>query len=122
MNVPGYRYGKYRVWADKEASRYFDVDGSANAEAILRSLSVTAKSRFLGQSFQGATAVRELTQADHELLLQVAADLPILETAAFYPEDELESRLVYGTAINSAEIARDAPERTHILKRQRFSP
>ncbi len=114
-NVPGYRYGKYRVWADKEASRYFDVARSTNAEAILRALSVAARSRFLGQSFQGTAAVRELTQADHELLLQVAADLPILETAAFYPEDELESRLVYGTAINSAEIARDAPERTHYL-------
>ncbi len=114
-NVPSYRYGKYRLWADKNASRYFDVDLSPDAEAILRSMSVATQARFLGQSFQGNAAVRELTQADHEILLQVATDLPTLEIAAFYPEDQLEARLVYGTPISGAEIARDASERTQYL-------
>jgi len=82
---------------------------------VLRSLSPTTRAQFLGQSFQGAAAVRELTQADYDLLLQVAADLPVLEIAAFYPEDELEARLVYGAPISTAEIARDASERTRYL-------
>lgn len=114
-NVPGYRYGKYRIWGDRSTSRYFEVAHSPNAEAIIRSLSVTTLARYLGQSFQGGAAVRELTQADHRLLLRVAADLPTLEIASFYPEDELEARLVYGAPISAAEIAHDASERTRYL-------
>ena len=77
-NVPGYRYGKYRVWGDRERSRYFDVEKGPNADPILRSLSVAARSRFLGQSFQGPAAVREIKEADHRILDKAACGWPVL--------------------------------------------
>jgi hypothetical protein len=95
-NVPRYRYGAYRAWGDLERSRYFDVEAGPNAEPLLRRLSVPARARHLGQSFQGAAAVRVLTEADHRLLTALAAGLPVLDRVGVYPEDELEARLVQG--------------------------
>jgi len=94
-NVPNYRYGAYRIWADLEGSRYFDIDSPAagTIEPVVRSLSVVARSRHLGQSFQGLAAV---TAADHQALATFAAGLPTLERIAFYPEDAFEARLIHG--------------------------
>lgn len=114
-NVPRYRYGKYRLWADQRRSRYFDVEASPQSESIIRSLSIRADARHLGQSFQGNAAVRELTPADDLLLAQAAVRLPVIHTAEFYPEDELEARVVYGGEIRIEEIAPNAPARTRYL-------
>jgi hypothetical protein len=95
-NVPRYRYGAFRVWGDLERSRYFDVEAGPNAEPLLRRLSVPARARHLGQSFQGAAAVRVLDGADHRLLAALAEGLSVLARAGIYPEDELEARLVQG--------------------------
>lgn len=94
-NRPGHRYGRYRVWGDLERSRYFDVDGAADAERLIRSLSVRAGAARLGQAFQGHAAVRRLSAADVALLAAFAQGQPT-EQASIYPEDEFESRLLLG--------------------------
>jgi len=65
-------------------------------EPVIRRLSVAARSRYLGQSFQGLAAVKLLTPADDRALATFAMGLPILERVAFYPEDAFEARLIHG--------------------------
>lgn len=95
-NPPNYRYGMYRIWGDLQRSRYFDIDFGPNAEPLIRSLSIRAQAERLGQSFQGASAVRVISEEDHRLLSRFAVDLPVFPHAAIYPEDEFEARLVHG--------------------------
>jgi hypothetical protein len=97
-NPPNYRYGRYRIWGDLHRSRYFDVDCGPNAEPLIRALSIRTRALRLGQSFQGARAVRQVSEADHRLLSHFALDLPVYPHAAIYPEDEFEARLVHGDA------------------------
>ena len=40
QNPPKFRYGRYRVWGDKNYSRYFHVDQQPSVENIIRQLSV----------------------------------------------------------------------------------
>jgi 5-methylcytosine-specific restriction enzyme A len=95
-NPPNYRYGAYRVWGDLERSRYFDTDAAPNSEPLVRALGITARSRHLGQSFQGYAAVRKISATDHSLLAAFADSLVVLERVGIYPEDEFEARLYYG--------------------------
>jgi hypothetical protein len=106
-NVSNYRYGAYRIWGDLERSRYFDIDsaGAANIEPLVRSLSVVARSRHLGQSFQGLAAVRTLSSADDKLIEAFASGLPTLERVAFYPEDAIEARLIHGDPARELVLA-----------------
>jgi 5-methylcytosine-specific restriction protein A len=96
-NSPRYRYGRYRVWGDLEHTRYFDVDAGAGAEELIRHLRIPARARLLAQSFQGHSAVRPIGVAEHELLLEFASELPVLERVNIYPEDEFEARLLLGS-------------------------
>lgn len=96
-NPPSYRYGDYRVWGDLDRTRYFDVDASPGAEALIRHLRIAARAGVLAQSFQGHSAVRPLEAADHQLLEGFAADLPVLRKVGIYPEDEFEARLLLGS-------------------------
>ena len=100
-NPPNYRYGQYRIWGDLNRSRYFDIDAAPNAEPLIRSLRVKARGEHLGQSFQGHAAVRQLSEADHRLLAEAAAYLPLLKQVALYPEDEFEARLIHGEVSRS---------------------
>jgi 5-methylcytosine-specific restriction enzyme A len=95
-NVPNYRYGRFRVWGDLEASRYFEIDAAPSIEPVVRHLSVTARARHLAQSFQGLRAVKPLSNEDHVMLAAFAADLTELEAAGIYPEDHFEARLLLG--------------------------
>src|SRR5262249_13974562 len=95
-NPPNYRYGTFRVWGDLERTRYFDVAVGPNAEPLIRHLSVRAQGAALGQSFQGPAAVRRLTLTDHQLLVEFARDLSVVDRAIIYPEDEFEARLLLG--------------------------
>lgn len=97
-NPPNYRYGRYRIWGDLHRSRYFDTDFGPNAEPLIRALGIRARAERLGQSFQGASAVREISEADHQLLSRFAADLSAYPHAAIYAEDEFEARLIHGAA------------------------
>src|SRR6266516_6990009 len=67
-NPRGYRYGTYRIWADIQKSRYFDIERGPDAEPIVRMLSVPTRGERLAQSFQGSAAVRVITETDHRLL------------------------------------------------------
>jgi hypothetical protein len=115
-NQPNYHYGKYRAWADMEKSRYFDVDASKKSvESLIRSLGLKVRAALLAQSFQGNNAVRELSEKDGAKLSDFAAKLPVLSTAVFYPEDELEARALYGIDIPESEFAGVLPARTRFL-------
>jgi 5-methylcytosine-specific restriction protein A len=96
LNPARFRYGRYRVWGDLKLSRYFDIQQQANAEKILRALSCKTNARLLAQSFQGLSAVRNITSADQMLLAEFARYLPLEKRANILPEDVLEARLVYG--------------------------
>ena len=96
-NAPRYRYGRYRVWGDLEASRYFDVDVGPGAEALIRHLRIPTHAQILAQSFQGHSAVRPLETVDHQLLRVFAGNLPELDRVKIYPEDEFEARLYLGS-------------------------
>src|SRR5690606_4449410 len=81
-NPPNYRNGVHRIWGDLHRSRYFDVDFGPNAEPLIRALDIRARAERLGQSFQGASAVREISEADHQLRSRFAADLALRPHAA----------------------------------------
>ena len=95
-NQPGYRYGPYRVWGDLKLSRYFRTDGQPDISALIRRLSVKARASVIGRSFQGPAAVRRLTPADHQVLVECARRLPLEPRARLLPEEELEARILLG--------------------------
>ena len=104
-NSTNFRYGRWRIWGDLRRSRYFDVDLGPRVEPVVRKLGVQAASEQLGRSFQGPAAVRSISAEAHRLLTAFAHDVPVLEAAAIYPEDEFEARLVH-----------DEPIRPHVVR------
>lgn len=99
INPPNYRYGHYRVWGDITLSRYFHVNEQPSIEQIIRQLSPKANARILGQSFQGSSAIRLLSNDDQLLLKIVAKDLPLEPRAHIFPEERLEAALVMGNSL-----------------------
>ena len=95
-NSPGYRYGAYRLGGDLELSRYFRTDGQPDISELIRRLSVKASAPVIGRSFQGHAAVRQLTPADHQVLVEYAGYLPLEPRARLLPEEELEARILHG--------------------------
>lgn len=96
INPPNFRYGKYRVWGDINYSRYFRIDDQPSIENVIRSLSCKANARILGQSFQGLSAVKLISQKDSEVLKILAKELPIEPRAHILSEDKLEAMLLLG--------------------------
>jgi 5-methylcytosine-specific restriction enzyme A len=113
-NPPKYRYGRYRVWGDLGATRYFDVVTAPSAETLIRNLSVTTRAVVLGQGFQGHAAVRPLTATDHQILTTFAADLDAIRSGGIFPEDEFEARLLLGA--KAVERLLDETERSHAAR------
>jgi hypothetical protein len=95
-NPPGFRYGPYRVWGDLKLSRYFHVDGQADQEALLRTVSGRHSAKVLGMAFQGHAAVRILPDEGHTMLSALARDLPLEPRARLLPEDALEAQVLLG--------------------------
>jgi 5-methylcytosine-specific restriction enzyme A len=95
-NPPNYRYGRYRIWGELAATRYFDLDIAPSVDLLIRSLHIRAQGEHLGQAFQGHAAVRALTEADHLMLTGFSRNLPTLGRVRIYPEDEFEARLIQG--------------------------
>jgi 5-methylcytosine-specific restriction enzyme A len=95
-NPATYRYGSWRVWGDLARSRYFDVAAGPRVEPLVKALGIKASASRLGQSFQGHAAVRVISETAHQMLTQYAREMPVLGSAALYPEDEFEARLVHG--------------------------
>jgi len=118
-NPPNYRYGGYRIWADIQKSRYFDVDNSPNAEPIIRSLSIQASADILGRSFQGHAAVRPLVELDHQILTEYTKTLPILNEVSLYSEDELEAKLIYGS-VEDVEAFVKTEDRSREASRKKY--
>jgi hypothetical protein len=98
LNGRTYRYGRYRLWGDLSASRYFATDGQPDVTTLVRSLSIRAAGDVLGRSFQGHAAVREIGDADHAVLLRYAAPLEPEPRARLIPEESLEALLLAGDA------------------------
>lgn len=48
FNPRSFRYGRYRLWGDLRRSRYFRVEGQANVEPVIRTLSIRPTSDPLG--------------------------------------------------------------------------
>lgn len=96
INPPNFRYGKYRIWGDINYSRYFQVDGQPGIENVIRRLSCKANARILGQSFQGLSAVKVISQKDAEILRTLARELPIEPRSRILTEDKLEAMLLLG--------------------------
>lgn len=107
-NAPNYRYGTWRIWGDLERSRYFDIGVGPRADPLIRELGIQAAGTRLGQSFQGHAAVRVIPEAAHQLLVEFARDLPLCSTAAIYPEDEFEARLVHERPVGRL-VVRERP-------------
>lgn len=107
FNPPNFRYGQYRVWGDLNLSRYFKVVGQPGAEQIIRHLSITTNAAYLGQSFQGAQAVRKITVADHVILTKTARDLPLEPRARILPEEQLEAAILLGDRTTVYQLLRD---------------
>jgi hypothetical protein len=93
-NPPNFRYGRYRIWGDLQYSRYFQVDNQPSIEQIIRSLSCKADARILGQSFQGLSAVKLITEQDNLILKAAAQHLPLESRARILPEEKLEAALL----------------------------
>lgn len=108
-NPPTFRYGGYRVWGDLEKSRYFRADQQQRVEPLIRSLSCGPKADVLGRSFQGRSAVRTLTDADHALLRTYTATLPLEPRARLLPEDDLEQALSTGSAEEVQRLLQHTP-------------
>jgi 5-methylcytosine-specific restriction protein A len=51
-NPPSFGYGRYRVWGNLQKSRYFKVEGQADAEQVIRSLSCKTDALFSGELFK----------------------------------------------------------------------
>lgn len=109
FNLPRFRYGKYRLWGDLQQSRYFRVDHQPNIEQVIRSLSLKTGAVYLGQSFQGGSAVRRINTADHLALTAVAKHLPLEPRACILPEEKLEAIILLGNAEAVENLVRTEP-------------
>lgn len=92
-NAPGFRYGPYRVWADVPRSRFFQVDGQAATEGVLRELSIRPAARVLGQGFQGLAAVQTITAGDHMMLAEASRSLALEPARSTRPRRRWRPRL-----------------------------
>ena len=97
--------------ATLKRSRYFRTEGQPDISMLIRRLSVKAKSPVIGRSFQGHAAVRRLTPADHQVLVQYAQHLPLEPAGSPATRGEkLEARIHLGDpdAVSSL-ITTEAP-------------
>lgn len=108
-NPKGYRYGPYRIWGDLRTSRYFAVGEQPDLSILVRNLSVKANADVLGRSFQGAAAVRPLQAADHQMLRDYAAAIPLEPRARLLPEERLEALLLSGDESMVTRLLVDEP-------------
>ncbi len=91
-NPPNYKYGSYRVWGSIKKSRYFDINQQLDISCLIKQFPLrTGKANtLLGQAFQGKAAVRQITDREHEILLNYAQNFSLEKRATLIPEDELE--------------------------------
>ncbi len=117
-NPKTFRYGAYRLWGDLKKSRYFQVDDQCSAEHVIRGLSCAPRADVLGHSFQGRSAVRQITLADDRLLRTFANSLPLEPRAQLIPEEQLEEEIAKG---NRTDIRRLLERMPHGVARKRLA-
>ena len=113
FNRPGYRYGRYRVWADVDRTVYFDIDRAPDLAPLLRRMELRIAASHLGQSFQGLAAVRLLREEDERRLAEASLYLPRLETAGLYPEDLFEAAALWGASRARELVLRDESDEVY---------
>lgn len=106
-NPPNFRYGRYRIWGNINFSRYFQVQRQPSIEQVIRNLSCTTNARILGRSFQGWSAVKQLSPEDHLILIEAARNLPLEPRARILPEESLEAALVQGDSAKVEQLILD---------------
>lgn len=106
-NPPNFRYGKYRIWGDVNHSRYFQVENQPSIENVIRSLSCKVNARILGQSFQGLSAIKSISQRDADVLRMLARELSLEPRARILSEDKLEAMLLLGDIEAVKNLVRD---------------
>ena len=109
-NPKTFRYGSYRLWGDLKKSRYFQVDDQPSAEPVIRGLSCAPQADVLGQSFQGRSAVRQITRVDDRLLRLIAKSLPLEPRAQLIPEEQLEEELSKGNQHDIRRLLEGIPK------------
>jgi hypothetical protein len=108
--------GNYFLKADSQRSIFFDPEHQPNMEQIIRSLSVKAQAKYLGQSFQGNSGVRALTKDDHKILEENAYETPTEDNmttaeALSWWNYEQPSQLM-----DASEIATQPPSRREYIR------
>lgn len=67
------QYGKYYIRSSPSLANYFSCQ--TDAEGLVRSLSIKCDAATLGQSFQGWSAVRKLSEDDRRKLIAFASTI-----------------------------------------------
>jgi len=121
LNQDRFRYGRHRVWGDLERSRYFAIEGQPDITHLLRSeLEVKARGDVLGRAFQGAAAIRVLSDEQHQRLIEYSRPIPPEPRARLLPEEQLEALMLQQNpdrveALLAAEDPGLAEKRRHYL-------
>ena len=78
LAAPDGSYGQYRAQPRPGSTVLYDVEGGQDVEGLIRGLSISAAAAVLGQSFQGGSAVRRITDEDDAQLQAFTLHLPVL--------------------------------------------
>ncbi len=112
-NPPGYKYGRFRLWADPQASDYY-VIGEMEMTNLLLSLEFVPKKPIqeagvtIAQSLQ---AFRYLSSKDVVLLEEWSRKLkPNIDIPKIVPELEIEDTYEHGEVALSAKIKAELPK------------
>lgn len=108
LNPPKFRYGIFRVWGSLENSRYFTTSDQPTIETLVRNLSCKAEAKYLGQSFQGHSAVRALSLSDHQKICSHAKHLKLEKRAMLLPEEQIEAEILMGRTEALTKLIQDA--------------
>jgi hypothetical protein len=71
------KYGPHYFVAGRTGTEFYEVDGQAGLEEVLRSLSFPVRGEHVGLSFQGGNGFRRLTASDSKAFREFAATLSV---------------------------------------------
>jgi len=113
FNPPEYKYGKYRVWADENLSKYFQVSTPLipllNKFESIKQFEEAERSKY-AQAFQ---TIRELSVHDVNLLKAFSNSLPVHSKTHYrFPEKEYEETLSHELLLKDIVLNQDISEGT----------
>jgi hypothetical protein len=80
------KYGPHYFVASRTGTVFYEVDGQAGLEDILRTLSFPVRAEHVGLSFQGNNGFRALTAPDSKAFREFAATLSVQPKIKVAPE------------------------------------